>query len=188
MQHREHARAHDREKRHGLGETVDRIPPRLIQQQQNRRDQRARMADTDPPHKVNDRESPPDRNVDTPDADALNKEPCGGRHQGLHQPESDQQAEDPSQRGLPLENDPADFVRNRRETVSLVDYRPYLDFIGQLYRLCHISFPSAPDWDCGFPSGKWFADAYSAHPAASNSSSRASTAKRGCSDRSNRRT
>jgi hypothetical protein len=52
--------------RHGFGETVDRIAPRLIQQQQNRRDQRSGVADTDPPDEVDDREAPADRNVDTP--------------------------------------------------------------------------------------------------------------------------
>ena len=95
MQHREHARAHHREKRHGFGEAVDRIAPRLIQQQQNRRDQRAGVADTDPPDEVDDRESPADRDVDAPDADALDEQPGRRGHQQLQHAERDQKAEDP---------------------------------------------------------------------------------------------
>ena len=41
-----------------------------LQQQQNRRDQRAGVADTDPPDEVDDGEAPADRDVDAPDADA----------------------------------------------------------------------------------------------------------------------
>ena len=58
VQQGEHAGASHREQRHRLGEAVDRVTPGLLEQQQNRGDQRAGVADTDPPHEVDDREAP----------------------------------------------------------------------------------------------------------------------------------
>ena len=66
--------AGDGEQRHRLGEPVDRGPPLLAQQQQDGRDQRAGVADADPPDEVDDREAPADRHVDAPDADALDEQ------------------------------------------------------------------------------------------------------------------
>ena len=43
-------------------------------QQQDRRDQRAGVADADPPDEVDDGEAPGDRDVDAPDADALDEQ------------------------------------------------------------------------------------------------------------------
>ena len=60
--------------RHRLGEAVDRRPPLLVQQQQDGRDQRAGVADADPPHEVGDGEAPGHRDVDAPDADALDEQ------------------------------------------------------------------------------------------------------------------
>ena len=74
VKQREHAGASHREQRHGFSEAVDRIAPRLPQQQKNGGDQRAGVADTDPPDEVDDGESPADGNVDAPDADALGEQ------------------------------------------------------------------------------------------------------------------
>ena len=71
---RKHAGAGDGEQRHRLGEAVDRRAPFLVQQQQDRRDQRAGVADADPPDEVDDREAPGHRHVDAPDADALEQQ------------------------------------------------------------------------------------------------------------------
>ena len=71
VQDRQQARHRDGEERHRLGEAVDRRAPLLAQQQQERGDERAGMADADPPDEVGDREAPGDRDVDAPDADAL---------------------------------------------------------------------------------------------------------------------
>ena len=68
---REDAGARDREQRHRFGEAVDRRPPRLLQEQQDRGDQRAGVADADPPDEVRDLERPADRDVVAPDPDAL---------------------------------------------------------------------------------------------------------------------
>ncbi len=45
-----------------------------FKQEQNRGDQRSGVADTDPPDEVDDRESPGDRDVDAPDADAFGEQ------------------------------------------------------------------------------------------------------------------
>ena len=71
--------AGDGEQRHRLGEAVDRGAPLLVEQQQDGRDQRAGVADADPPDEVDDREAPADRDVDAPDADALDEQPGDGR-------------------------------------------------------------------------------------------------------------
>src|SRR6266849_4954045 len=71
MDERKDAGAGHREERHGFGEAVDRGAPLLIQQEKNSGDQRAGMADTDPPDEIDDGESPADRNVDAPNSDAL---------------------------------------------------------------------------------------------------------------------
>src|ERR1700733_9315041 len=55
---RENSGASHSEQSHGFGETVNRITPRLPQQQQNRRDQRAGVANADPPYKVDDGKAP----------------------------------------------------------------------------------------------------------------------------------
>src|SRR5207244_3243068 len=70
VEQRVEAGAGDREERHGFGEAVDAGPPLLVQQEQDRRYERARMADADPPHEIDDVEAPADGNVDTEDADA----------------------------------------------------------------------------------------------------------------------
>ena len=46
-----------------------------LKQQQDRGDQRAGVADADPPDEVDDREAPADRDVDAPDPDALEQQP-----------------------------------------------------------------------------------------------------------------
>jgi len=59
VRERKDAGAGNREQRHGFGETVDRVTPGLAEQTENRRDQRARVANADPPHEVDDGESQP---------------------------------------------------------------------------------------------------------------------------------
>ena len=74
MQERKEPGASHGEKRHRFGKTIDRGAPVLAQQQQDRRDQRAGMADADPPDEVDDGETPRDRDVDAPDADAVGQQ------------------------------------------------------------------------------------------------------------------
>ena len=97
VQQREHAGAGHGEQRHGFREAVDGIAPGLLEQQQNGGDQRAGVADTDPPHEVDDGEAPRHRNLDTPNADAHQEQVSDGRHQHAQQRHADKQAEQPAQ-------------------------------------------------------------------------------------------
>ncbi len=54
----------------GFGGAIDRGAPFLVQQIQNRGNERARVSDTDPKNEVRDVPSPPDRDVISPRADA----------------------------------------------------------------------------------------------------------------------
>ena len=58
VEDREDRRAQDREDRHRFGEAADRHAPLLLEEQQNRRDERAGVADADPPDEVDDVERP----------------------------------------------------------------------------------------------------------------------------------
>ena len=71
---RKNAGATDGRQRHRFGEPVDRCAPRLLEEQQDGRDQRTGVADADPPDEVRDVERPADRLVIAPDADALDHE------------------------------------------------------------------------------------------------------------------
>ena len=66
----EQARADHGEDRHRLGKAVDARPPFLPEEEQNGRDQRARVPDADPKDEVRNVERPADRAVEVPDADA----------------------------------------------------------------------------------------------------------------------
>ena len=83
VQQREHAGASHGEQRHGFGKAVDGVAPRLLQQQQNGGDERAGVADTDPPDEVDDGEAPGHRDLDAPDADAADEQ-VGDRDQQQH--------------------------------------------------------------------------------------------------------
>ena len=99
MQRRIQTRRGDGEQRHRLGESVDRRAPLLPQQQQDCGDQRAGVADADPPDEVEDVEAPADRMVDAPDADADEDQLAdrGGQHHDAE--DADGQA-DPPQFGI----------------------------------------------------------------------------------------
>ena len=120
---REDAGAGDGEERHRFGEPVDRRAPVLLEQQQDRRDERAGVADADPPDEVDDREPPADRDVDAPDPGAFEEQP-GDRHQQHHrQHEADEEAEEPAVRMAPRQDDRGDLLGDRAERVSRRDDR-----------------------------------------------------------------
>ena len=60
---REEARGHDGEHRHGLGGAIDRRAPGRPEEEQDRRDQRARVSDTHPEHEGGDVHAPEDRRL-----------------------------------------------------------------------------------------------------------------------------
>src|ERR1019366_8489801 len=115
VQQREHAGAGYGKQRHGFGETVDGIAPGLLQQQQNGRDQRAGVTDTDPPDEVDDGEAPAYGDVDTPDADANQEQVSNRRHQNRHQAHADGQARQPAQAYRPGQHGIGNRIGHRTE-------------------------------------------------------------------------
>ena len=138
---REDARAHDREDRHAFREAVDRRPPALFEQQQDRRDQRAGVADADPPDEVDDREAPADRDVDAPDPRALDQQPGHGHAQHAHDHEADGHDDEPGQRRVAAEDDVADLVADRGERMARLDERGGL--VGRGFRIQHYQYAKA---------------------------------------------
>ena len=123
VQQREQPGAGDGEQRHRLGEAVDRRAPLLLQQQQDRRDQRAGVADADPPDEVDDREAPGDRDVDAPDADALDEQ-IGDRDHAAASTSANATPKPSHQptRRLARQHDRADLVGDRAERVAGRDH------------------------------------------------------------------
>ena len=113
VEDREDPGAHDREDRHRLGEAVDRLPPLLPEEEQDRRDQRAGVTDADPPDEVGDREPPGDRDVDPPDADADVEQHRDRHREQRDQAEPDREAEEPSASRAAGEDDAGDLVGDR---------------------------------------------------------------------------
>ena len=62
--------AHHRKNGHGLGRSVDRSAPFLPKQKQHSRDQSPRVANTDPKDEIDNRPTPRDWTVQTPDTHA----------------------------------------------------------------------------------------------------------------------
>src|SRR5690625_5339107 len=71
---REKSGTHDREDGHGLGKAVNGCSPSLPEQEKNSGNKRTRMANTDPPHKVNNGPAPSDWLIQTPDTGSFPKE------------------------------------------------------------------------------------------------------------------
>ena len=76
-------------------------------------DQRARVADADPPDEDDDRKAPADRDVDAPDADAAGDQVDHADQEDLHEHERKRQPEEPAARHPLREDDRADLVGDR---------------------------------------------------------------------------
>ena len=114
---REHQGAHDREDRHRFRGAVDRRAPLLAEEEEDRGDQRAGVADADPEHEVRDVPRPADGNVETPDADALPEQPRHGHAEQAEERERRKEKHPPADRRRPLErlgDDVGDGVEVRR--------------------------------------------------------------------------
>src|SRR5271166_135331 len=72
---REQTSAGHGEEGHGFGEPVNGSAPLLVQQEENGRNQRTGVADTDPPNEIDNGEAPANGDVNAPDSDALNNQP-----------------------------------------------------------------------------------------------------------------
>ena len=94
---RVHARHRHREERHRLGEAVDGGAPLLLEEEEDRADERAGVADADPPDEVRDVERPGDRDVVAPRADADEERLVRGESsQNPIPPRSDEQEQRPA--------------------------------------------------------------------------------------------
>ena len=113
VQQRKQRRAGHGKQRHRFGKPIDRRAPLLPQQQQDGRDQRACVADADPPHEVDDGKSPGDRHIDSPNADATQEQHPDRPEQQHHQRERQAKSHVPAQRRSPREHDRADLVSHR---------------------------------------------------------------------------
>ena len=102
--------AGDGKQRHGLGETVDACPPGLVQQEQDCRNQRASVPDSDPPHEVDNRKAPADRNIDAPNTCTNGDKIDDGVEHHHRNQKRDAKAQPPARRGTSREYDRADFV------------------------------------------------------------------------------
>ena len=134
---REHQRAGDSEERHRFGEPVDRRAPVLLEEQQNRRDERAGVADADPPHEIDDVERPADRNVVTPDADALEEQVADRDQQHVQEQEGDRRRDHPRDRLVLRQYDRGDFARHRLERMTRLDDRRRR-LVGRALDVCRI--------------------------------------------------
>ncbi len=126
MEDREHAGASDGKQRHGFRKTVDGVAPRLAQQKKDGGDQRSGVADSDPPDKVDDGESPADGNVHAPHADALKEQERDAIEHPLQNDEADEEAQNPALRNGLFQHDRADFVRNGAIVMARRHYRCFL--------------------------------------------------------------
>jgi len=67
--------------------------------------------------KVDDGESPTDRNIDAPDPRTFDEQVSQAHHQHVHHPEHDQEADDPSERYGTAQHDVADLLADGGEGV-----------------------------------------------------------------------
>ena len=121
VEQREHGCARHREERHRLRKAVDRRAPLLAEEQQDGGDQRAGVADTDPPDEVDDVERPADGNVVAPDADARQQQVADGHVQDHQQHERDEEPEEPADRRALGQHDVADRFGDGVERVPRRD-------------------------------------------------------------------
>src|SRR5271169_3684928 len=111
MDEREDAGASHGKERHRFRKAVDRGAPLLVEQKEDGGNERSRVADTDPPDKVDNREAPADGYVDAPDANALHDQVADGDIHYAKNAERNQEADVPAERRPARKNDRADFIR-----------------------------------------------------------------------------
>ena len=117
------ARRRDREQRHRFRESIDRRAPLLTQEEQDRGDQRAGVADADPPDEVDDVHAPSDRMVDAEDADAFSDQEGDGEGEETDEAEGDEEPEEPAERRLAAQDDRGNVIGDGGEVVSRLDRR-----------------------------------------------------------------
>ena len=176
MEQGEHAGAGDGKQRHGFGKAVDGVAPALPQQQKNGGNQRAGVADTDPPDKIDDGEAPADGDRDAPNADALEEQITDGKQQHHGQAGTGRQSRRTSRVGRGTSSTITDFVRDGGKRVPRLDdrgpcFRPVCRSFVRVLRRRLPGLASLPvqDWDCECRPDTWSGAACSAPPAGCNS-------------------
>src|SRR5258708_31112792 len=117
--------------RHGLGKPVDGGAPLLPQEKEDRGNQSARVADSDPPDEVNDRKAPCNRNLNAPDPHAHSEEVRDGIKEQHHERERSGEAQNPPPRRTADQNNRADLIRHGSEVVSVADDRRGQAWLGE---------------------------------------------------------
>ena len=118
---RKHAGADHGKDGHGLGEAADGVAPALLEQQQDGRDQRAGVADADPPDEVDDGKAPGNRLGDGPDAGALEEQPGKGDHQHGGPAAGQREKGKPAQRRVRRKHNARDLLGDRPEGLARPD-------------------------------------------------------------------
>ena len=120
MEQREDTRADHRENRHGLGRSVNRSSPALLQQTEDGGNQRSSVANTNPENEVNNRPAPVDRICQSPHTDTRADKPkeAHAREGCSHQ--RNRHADPPPHRGFCLD-DAADLFSDPVEITIIRD-------------------------------------------------------------------
>src|ERR1700760_121991 len=94
------------------------------------------MADTDPPYKVNDRESPSDRDIDAPDPGAASEQVRDRRIEDAHDGHRNCDYRKPEDGRVLGQHDAADAISNRGQRLTRPNHwrpyafwRQYIDFV-----------------------------------------------------------
>src|ERR1700720_1495272 len=133
------------------------------------------MANADPPNEVDDREAPADGDVDTPDANASEKQVSERIQQHHRHQEGGPEADNPPIRSRPRQYDGADLVCYRGERMPGLDHgRPlvryffhnsdFVQMISHLLTCAPLMFP-VQGWGYESPPGRWCGAWYSGRPA-----------------------
>src|SRR5947209_7622078 len=110
------------------------------------------MADTDPPHKVNNRKAPAHRDVDAPDPRAFEQQITDGRLQHAREHGGNRNNDDPEDRGMPGEHYAGNAVRHGTEVLAGADDRRPYTFRWQCIRIIvkRHAYAFSPDSSSGF--------------------------------------
>ena len=112
---RKNSGAHNGKNRHRFGGAIHTGPPALAKQEKNRRDQRSRMANADPPYKVDDVPCPHYRMAVAPDTNAGRNLVAQHESQHAKRQKAGNEKHPPPKRRLPF-TQPGDLVREPAET------------------------------------------------------------------------
>jgi hypothetical protein len=107
---------------HGLGKAADGVAPSLLEEQQNGRDQRAGVADADPPDEIDNRKAPGHGLRDGPDADALEEQPGQRHHEHSCAAASKSEESKPAHGRVRREHDAHDLLGDGPEGLARRDH------------------------------------------------------------------